>query len=122
MKLSDCVRAYEAVMAISRQEFDYKTAFSLVRLERQLRPHAKFYVEQERKLVEQYAKRDDKGIVWGENGFILQNPEKAEEYATRRKELGDVEVEDGPLVAVRLDRVSPAHLAALDGFVEFEEG
>lgn len=125
MYLIQCVNAYTAVLAMSQQEQEYKTAYALMTLKRKLQPHVDFFTGEEMKLVEQYSVKDGKGkTVLNERGnFTFQDPEKAEEYARRRTELGMVEVnEDFPILYVPAPKaIRPVHLEALEGFMEFEE-
>lgn len=120
MKLMDCVNAYRAVKGLSRKDVDFNTAFSLVKLERALKPHFTFFVEKELELAKEYAKLEDGKIVMGASGFVFSDPTKAEEYNRRHKELEEVTVDDMDKVKVRLSTITPEQLDALDDFVEFE--
>ena len=107
-------------MALSEKEFDYTAAFHIMELSIQLKDKAMFYVEKEKELVDQYAKKDGGKIVWGRNGFLLADPSKADEYQAKRKELDNIEVEWNRKAKLRIDRITPAQLSALSDFVEFE--
>ena len=117
MKLIECVAAYKAVCDMMGKEMDYATAFSLVSLKRQLKPHADFCAQEEWKLVEKYAKKDENGVVWGKVGFLFDDPEKAPEFAEKREELMNVDVKVEK-VRLNLETVTPAQLEALEGFME----
>lgn len=117
MKLIDCVAAYKAVHEMMDLEQAYPTAHALLSLKRQLKPHVDFCAVEEMKLVDKYARKGENGIVWGEVGFIFDDPAKAPEYAQKRKELMDVEVEVDK-VKLDLATVTPAQLEALEGFME----
>ena len=117
MKLIDCVAAYKAVHEMMDLEQAYPTAHALLSLKRQLKPHVDFCAVEEMKLVDKYAKKDENGVVWGKIGFVFADPEKALEYAEKRKELMDVEVEVDK-VKLDLATVTPAQLEALEGFME----
>lgn len=123
MYLIQCVNAYTAVLAMTQQEHDYKLAYALTTLKRRLQPHIEFFTQQEFKLVEEYATRDEKGkVILNERGnFTFQDPEKTEEYAERRTALGMVEVNEVfPALTVPAPKtIKPVHLEALEGFIEF---
>ena len=87
MKLIDCVGAYHAITDMMDKELNYSTAHALLTLKRQLKPHVDFCAREEMKLVDKYARKGENGIVWGEVGFIFDDPTKAPEYAEKRKEL-----------------------------------
>lgn len=125
MYLKQCVDAYAAVLAMMEKEWDYATAHALVTLKRKLQPQADFFTKEELKLAKEYAKLDKKGnIIFTERGtFPFREKEKAQEYAERRTELGMVEAQEDfkPLRVPMPERITPAQLDALEGFLEFEE-
>lgn len=124
MTLKQCVEAYAALLELMPKEWEYQTAYALATLKRQLQPQADFYTGEEMRLVEEFAKRDGAGkIEWtGPGKFQFAEPSRAAEYAARRTELGNVEVREEmkPLRAPAPERISPALLVALDGFIDFE--
>lgn len=126
MQLIQCVSAYIALLALSDKECDYRTAHALVTLKRMLKPHVEFYAGEEKKLVSEYAEKDERGdVVFTPQGtFKFRNEAKAGEYAARRAELNAVPVaEDFSPASVSMPvSISPAHLEALEGFLVFEEG
>lgn len=125
MYLIQCVNAYEAVLAMSREEHSYKLAYAIATLKRRLQPHVDFFTRSEYKLVEEYAQRDENGkVILNENGsFNFIDPNKAGEYEGRRGELGMMEVNEAIeiLVAPPPETIKPVYLEALDGFIEFED-
>lgn len=120
LKLSQCVEAYQAIVAISQKEMDYQSALAMVDMMNRLKPQVDFYSGKELDLVNSYAKKKDGKIVMGETGFIFQDPKKAKEYELKHKELDDVEISMGDPVKVKAIPITPAQLKALNGFVEFE--
>lgn len=125
MLLIQCVTAYTAITALAQQSMDYKTALALVLLKKRLAPHAEFYAQKERELVETYAKRSETGeiIMDGPNRFALDSDKDLAEYNRKRQELASAQIpeEITPVKASGIDRITPAHLEALEGFVEFGE-
>lgn len=125
MLLIRCVNAYSAVGSMMDKEWDYPTAHALMLLKKKLQPHVDFYSEEEMKLVQEYAQKDEKGeVTWKGNGsFSFRDPKAAEKYNRKIKELGAVEVEKEfvPVKATAPQSIQPVILEALDGFVEFVE-
>lgn len=125
MYLIQCVNAYAAALALMDREWDYQTAHTLVVLKKSLQSHIDFFTKEEMKLVEGFAAKDEKGkIVWTDRGsFQFADPERAEEYAKRRTELGMVEVREKlpPLEAPMPEKIRPVQLEALEGFIHFQD-
>lgn len=121
-----CVTAYAAVSGLMEQEWDYAAAYALTRLRRTLQPHVDFFLQEEGKLVRQYGKKDEEGkVCLTERGtFLFQEPGHAEAYNEKRMALGGVEVELdwSPQTLPRPERIRPAQLEALEGFISFEGG
>lgn len=125
MTLIKCITAYTALLALSSQTMPYDTALAFVLLKKRLAPHVEFFSEKERELVETYAKRDaDGNVVMESPGKFVLDPEKnIGEYNARRRELSATEVPEAfELITVTCpDKISPAHIEALEGFIEFKE-
>lgn len=125
MYLLQCVTAYIAVQSLMEQECPYRTAHALFMLKKKLQPHVELFSQKERELVEAFAEKDGKGrVVYTEKGtFRFAAGADREAYARRREELAAVVVEEEfPVVKVPFPAaVKPAHLEALEKFIEFEE-
>ena len=83
-----------------------------------------FFVEEERKLVEEYAARDEDGrIRVNENGrFALRAGACAADYEKARKELAETETgAEGEKIRVRApETITPEQLEALAPWIEWE--
>lgn len=123
MKLLQCVAAYVAAKSLMKQEMDYKSAYELMMLNRKLSAQAEFYSKEEKKLVEEYGKKNGDGIVeLSEQGrFAIADPKKAGEFARKRSELDTMEIEwnEKPRKLSAPAKLTAEQLEALDGFVEF---
>lgn len=123
MNLIQCVNAYIAIQSMMGKEMDFQTAYALVKLKRELYPQVLFYQQEERRLMEEYAAKDEKGqVIWTEAGrFVFQDPERAPEYNAKRQELGAVKAYESftPLSASRPESIKPAQVEALEGFLQF---
>lgn len=126
MIMMQCVNAYMAVQTLMDREMDYQTAYALVCLKKQLQGPVEFFQKEERRLMQEYAARDEQGgIVWKEDGrFTLRDNLAAEEYKRKRRELGMVEVQK-EFIRLRIrepEKIRPVILEALEEFLIFEEG
>lgn len=123
--LIQCVNAYAALLPLMDREWDYKTAHGLMMLKRKLQLHASFFSQEEMKLAQEFAEKDENGqIRWkGAGRFAFQDPSRAKEYDSRRTELGAVEIQEQwePLRIPVPEAIKPAQLEALEGFIEFYE-
>lgn len=125
MKLADIISAYAAAEGLMAERLAYGTAAALVQLRAELKPLAEFYLQEERRLMLQYADQDETGhvVYTGPNTFAFANPKDAPEYAEKRRELAETEMD------VRFDkrhcpapeRIRPQAILALAPFLEFEE-
>lgn len=126
MLLIECVNAYMATAYLMEKEWDYETAYALVCLKKALQSHADFYLAEEQKLVRLYGAKDDSGqVIINERGnFNFCDPLDAPKYNEKRMELGQVPVEINWAVrsVKKPEFIKPAHLEALDGFIEFGGG
>lgn len=126
MELLRCVLAYTAAEELGKKEWDFKTAYVLHELKRELKPHVEFFAEKERELVETYGKKDENGKVRlsAGGGFEAESAETAAEYEQKKKELGTLKagVEWKERKAKAPERIKPVFLEALEGFIHFEEG
>lgn len=125
MELLRCVTAYMAAEELGKKEWDFKTAYVLHELKRELKPHVEFFMGKERELVETYGKKDENGKVRLSAGgsFEAKNDEAAAEYERKRKELGALKtgVEWKERKVRAPERIKPVFLEALEGFIHFEE-
>lgn len=116
------VGALIAINRISRQQMPSFAAYKLFRLRKKLKDTAEFQGEQEEKLVAELGGTiDDLGRVT----FTENKAEKEVEYATRHKELEEMECEiDTERIMMtfkEIREISPADIEALDEFIEWKE-
>ncbi len=79
MKLWRVVAAYMAAEQLKDREWEYDFALAICRTRKALADDTAFFVREERKLIEEYAARDESGnIKMADNdSFIFAEPEKA---------------------------------------------
>ena len=71
MYLIECANAYLAAVQLQQKEMDYQTAFAVMMVKKQLQSHVEFLQNEELKLAEKYAEKDEKGnIKWTERGTL----------------------------------------------------
>lgn len=128
MKLIEAVNAYLAADEMSRERWPYAVSLAVVKVKRALKDEFDFFVEKERELIARYAAQDSRGNIrlTPEGRFVFRDPADGADYERQRRELGETEITPThKLVRVRAPaEIKPAHIEALDGFIEFttEEG
>lgn len=126
MILLQAAAAYMAACQMMNTEMEYETAYAIATLKNRLQPHAAFFIQEERKLALRHGKKDEGGKVAidGNGEFEFASREDAEAFAQAKQKLGRIEIQDlfGMLTAKRPEKIRPAQLEALRGFVVFEEG
>ena len=80
-----------------------------------------FYNQKRRELIEDYAQRDENGVIIQNNGMIQLIPDRIAEARSAMAELNAIDV-DAPNVKFDLDelseiKLSVADIVALDGFI-----
>lgn len=128
MKLIKAVNAYLAADEMSREKWPYAVSLAVVKVKRALKDEFDFFADKERELIVQYAAMDARGNIrlTPEGRFVFRDPADGADYEQKRRELGETEVTPTHrLLRVRAPaEIKPAHIEALEGFVEFtmEEG
>lgn len=121
MKQYQINRAYTALGHIANLQLPVRNARNVYMLSKQLENAYAFEVEQEKKLFEKYH-----GIVTADGGITFTNSNDAQGFGAEIEELHnlDVEIEFEPVTisceAMGEQRITPADVACLDGFVTFE--
>lgn len=94
MKLAEVINTILAIDALKETELDGKTAYALFITKKALLPHYEFYCEEEQKLINKYAKRDENGRIVSDGETIqFVSTEATKEFAAKRKELFNMEVD-----------------------------
>lgn len=128
MKLIEAVNAYLAADEMSGEKWPYGVSLAVVKVKRALKDEFDFFVEKERELVARYAAQDGMGNIrlTSEGRFVFRDPADGADYEKLRRELGETEITPThKLMRVRApEEIKPAHIEALEGFIEFttEEG
>lgn len=128
MKINELLNAYPALNRLYDKKFkDYNTVRRIVKLKNTVDTEIKFYSEQERKLVEQYALRDEYGNpkITDGNKVEFENTETKYAYDEEIKKLIDVDVAIEKVKLSEKDFMSgdfptPADMSVLDCIIDFE--
>lgn len=126
MKLINAVEAHMAAEELSGQTLPYPLALALVKVKRATADEAAFFLEEEQKLVAQYADLDEDGRLRMIQGgrFVMKDPAKLGEYEAARRKLAETDIgttKDKIQVAPP-EAITPAQIEALEPYLEFVEG
>ena len=120
MHQSQIILAYKSLAKLSRQDIPIRDACRLHRLSQALKPVWDFQAQEEGKLIEKLNPTLSDGTV------TFKTEQDAQEYASRLKELAEMEVDDIVYTPVTMPipdgvTMSVRDVEALDGFVTFTD-
>ena len=123
MKLSKIIAAYNVLETMTNHLYDYKVAYQLYTLKKDMVSHVQFYAAEELKMVEKYAEKNENGkaVIQPDGKFNFMSAEAKEGFLADSEALGNVtadwsrEVLKLPITPM----ISMKQLEALDGFIEF---
>lgn len=125
MKMIEAVRAHQALLELKNKELNYEFAVAVLRAIRETSVVAEVFGKGEAKLVEKYAKRDEKGdILWTDNRtFSFANIADSENYNKEKNALSETEVlsDFKPILVNHPAMISPAILEAITCMIAFKE-
>lgn len=131
MKLKTIIATKPALERLTEKRFsDYKKLREIVKLRKSVEAEFDFYVEQEKKAVENYAEKKKDGTpVFLEDGRIkLKDPKSKEAFEAEIIRLQETEIDDvTPITLSESDFLNANELPtasdmlALEGVVEFED-
>ena len=95
MKIIEALNFLNTYSKLREQTLPIKLAYKLNKLARKLENEQNFYQENLKKILDQYAQKDEKGeIKFDENKNILLIPESTKECETKLFELQALEIEE----------------------------
>lgn len=123
MKLSRIIAAYNVLESMADHLYDFKVAYQLYTLKKEMVPHVQFYAAEELKMVEKYAEKNENGkaVIQPNGKFNFMSAEAKEGFLADNEALGNVTAEWNREV-LKLPvapMMSMKQLEALDGFIEF---
>lgn len=129
MKIIDLLNAKGAIQSLAEKRFtSFRKVRELVDLKKAVDAEIEFYVGEERKIVEAYAKKDDEGepIILEGGRIQLDSIEKKNAFEKEVSELRNLEVDRIKPISLRTgdfrneeDIPTPAEVLALDGIIDF---
>ena len=129
MKLINLLNAKDAIQALAEKRFtSFKKVRELVELKKAVDSEIEFYVNEEKKIVEAYAHKDDKGnpIILEGGRIQLDTIDKKNAFEKEVLDLRSLEVDKINPVTLKTsdfrneeDIPTPAEVLVLEGIVNF---
>ena len=104
MKLKHIIEAKDAIVRLTEKRFtDYKKLREIVRLRKAAEAEFEFYCDQEKKAVETYGERTDKGTpaFLPDGRLKLKDVQAKEAFEAEIKKLLDTEVGDFTIITIK---------------------
>ena len=122
MKITKIMKAYQALCKVSTQELPYSTAHDILIAKHTLYPHVQFFSENEMKIAQKYAEKEDGKIKITDGGYNVAANVR-EDCVRELMELSDVDVEFTPVtVHVKANfSISVDDLEALEGVIKIAD-
>ena len=131
MKLIEILTANEALKKLANSKFNsFKKSYELSKLRKQVDEEVNFYVEEEKKIVESYASKDENGKpIFLDGGRIkLDSLEAKNNFEKEISELRDLEIDKISKVTISSndfksedDIPTPNEILALEVLIDFKE-
>ena len=129
MKLIEILNANEALKKLANSKFNsFKKAYELSKLRKQVDEEVNFYIEEEKKIVEAYASKDENGTpIFLEGGRIkLDSVEVKNSFEKDINELRNLEIDKISKVSIspadfKDDIPTPNEILALEVLIDFKE-
>lgn len=131
MKLKEVLKAREPLNRLMNKNFtSYKVLRELVKLQKAVGAEVEFYTAQEKKNIELYSEKDDKGnpVILAEGRIKLKDTQAKADFDGEIAKLYETDIDGITAVVIREsdfkssdDYPTPGDMSALDGFVEFAD-
>ena len=129
MKLIEILNANEALKKLANSKFNsLKKAYELSKLRKQVDEEVNFYIEEEKKIVEAYASKDENGTpIFLDGGRIkLDSVEAKNSFEKDINELRNLEIDKISKVSIspsdfKDDIPTPNEILALEVLIDFKE-
>ena len=129
MKLIEILNANEALKKLANAKFNsFKKAYELSKLRKQVDEEVNFYIEEEKKIVEAYASKDENGTpIFLDGGRIkLDSVEAKNSFEKDINELRNLEIDKISKVSIspsdfKDDIPTPNEILALEVLIDFKE-
>ena len=129
MKLKHIIEAKDAIVRLTEKRFtDYKKLREIVRLRKQVEAEFEFYCEQEKKAVDTYGEKSDKGTpaFLPDGRLKLKDIASKEAFEQEIAKLRDTEVGDFVIITIKEsdflsadDLPTPSDMFLLENIINF---
>lgn len=114
MKLKDALALYSTIAKMDEISLDIKVAYKLALLKEPLEKHYNFYNDRWKRIMDEYALRDEEGNISLNKAREFTIPkEKANDFERASNELAELEIEL-PASAIELDSLADSGLGISD--------
>ena len=131
MKLKHIIEAKDAIVRLTEKRFtDYKKLREIVRLRKAAEAEFEFYCDQEKKAVETYGEKTDKGTpaFLPDGRLKLKDVQAKEAFEAEIKKLLDTEVGDFVIITIKEsdfltadDLPTPSDMLLLENIINFAD-
>ena len=131
MKLKHIIEAKDAIVRLTEKRFtDYKKLRGIVKLRKSVEAEFEFYCDQEKKAVETYGEKSDKGTpaFLPDGRLKLKDVESKEAFEAEIKKLLDTEVGDFKIITIKEsdfltadDLPTPSDMLLLENIIDFAD-
>lgn len=131
MKLIDVLKAKEPLGRLMNKNFtNYKVLRELVKLQKAVSTEVEFYTAQEKKNIDLYSEKDDKGnpVILAEGRIKLKDPKSKADFESEITKLYATEIDGINAVVIcesdfksSEEYPTPGDMTLLDGFIEFAD-
>ena len=131
MKLIDVFKAREPLKRLTESRFNnYKVLRKLVKAQRAVDAEMEFYATAEKKAIDLYAEKDEKGnpVILADDRLKLKDMEAKTAFDKEIAKLNDTEVDDIDTIVIREgdfvspgDYPTPSDMALLECIIAFED-
>ena len=131
MKLKYIIEAKDAIVRLTEKRFtDYKKLREIVRLRKAAEAEFEFYCDQEKKAVETYGEKTDKGTpaFLPDGRLKLKDVQAKEAFEAEIKKLLDTEVGDFKIITIKEsdfltadDLPTPSDMLLLENIIDFAD-
>ena len=131
MKLKHIIEAKDSIVRLTEKRFtDYKKLREIVRLRKAAEAEFEFYCDQEKKAVETYGEKTDKGTpaFLPDGRLKLKDVQAKEAFEAEIKKLLDTEVGDFAIITIKEsdflsadDLPTPSDMLLLENVINFAD-
>lgn len=126
VKLEDLVNATDGLRGLSQKQLKARCAYAVGKILKSADAEIQSFNETRMELIKKYGEKDENGeLKTEENGNVRIPPEGLNDFSKELRELLDTEIEISAN-KIKMDDIgevefTPAEMAQLENFIEFDE-